>query len=937
MTGSVQPEDNDHFENGVEKNILHNDEDSRTAMVDDSEGSFPEVRGEVSYVEEGIVNSSGLNSVVKEAGESKDATAYKSMDPRHLPRGKVEILPDGMTDATNASTSLDDPIQFTRVSSSSVLSGMSGSNIQDEIINAENKILKDKREEVLTNSNTSQEEPNAFVDTSNNNTTVLSGSNMEVNETVTISETLTSTLRISQFDQQISSAFQDTSTIYNNTSESHDFLNNTGNISQIYKKPPLPSTPAPPTPNPTPPMTSANVTTPVIQQGIILPKSTYSGSVPISTIKASDRSATNLTNLKAPQQNSPKINSYSKISNQINSSNSSSNVDISKRKTSGSRMKGVFSSFVQNMKRNSQGEKRKSGSSVKISTPYNAKHVHHVGIDTKTGEYTGLPEEWERLLTSSGISKKEQQQNLQAVMDIVQFYQDATKTSGEEKMLKTFKVSDSNTNLVASFRTPSSSSVNRFESSPSPLSPEVSYNAHSSHLQQFPSSASTPNIRNSPIMGSYDSLPKSSSSDKFIPTRPAPKPPVKPSGSLTPPLSSPSLPASANNINTVKKSPSQKSIRLPSRHETAKKEKQPLPPLPNDDTTKVNPNVANDKKMPPIPNTNNINRDASKKVNTKSLEKKREERERAIKLLYQRLSEIVSDGDPSSKYTDLIKIGQGASGGVYTAHDPTREGYVAIKQMNLEKQPKKELIINEIIVMKESKHENIVNFIDSYLLKGDLWVIMEYMEGGSLTDVVTHCLLTEAQVGAVCRETLSGLQFLHSKGVIHRDIKSDNILLSMRGDIKLTDFGFCAQINELNLKRTTMVGTPYWMAPEVVSRKEYGPKVDIWSLGIMIIEMIEGEPPYLNETPLRALYLIATNGTPSLKEPEALSDALNNFLGWCLKVNPDERASAKDLLLDPFITEIADSNESLAPLVKLASMKKLSEKMDDDGDDESDY
>ena len=127
-----------------------------------------------------------------------------------------------------------------------------------------------------------------------------------------------------------------------------------------------------------------------------------------------------------------------------------------------------------------------------------------------------------------------------------------------------------------------------------------------------------------------------------------------------------------------------------------------------------------------------------------------------------------------------------ASGGVYTAYQVGTNLSVAIKQMDLDKQPKKDLIINEILVMRASRHPNIVNYIDSFLHKNDLWVVMEYMEGGSLTDVVTANLMTEGQIAAVSRETAQGLEHLHRHGVIHRDIKSDNVLLSMNGDIKLS-------------------------------------------------------------------------------------------------------------------------------------------------------
>jgi serine/threonine protein kinase len=162
--------------------------------------------------------------------------------------------------------------------------------------------------------------------------------------------------------------------------------------------------------------------------------------------------------------------------------------------------------------------------------------------------------------------------------------------------------------------------------------------------------------------------------------------------------------------------------------------------------------------------------------------------------IMERLRQIVTVGDPNRKYTKMEKIGQGASGTVYTAIETATGMEVAIKQMNLQQQPKKELIINEIVVMKANKHPNVVNFLDAYLVGEELWVAMEYLPGGSLTDVVTETCMDEGQIAAVCREVLQALDFLHKGHVIHRDIKSDNILLGMNGEVKLTDFGFCAQV-----------------------------------------------------------------------------------------------------------------------------------------------
>ncbi|KAF5902433.1 serine/threonine-protein kinase PAK 1, partial [Clarias magur] len=444
-----------------------------------------------------------------------------------------------------------------------------------------------------------------------------------------------------------------------------------------------------------------------------------------------------------------------------------------------------------------------------ISLPSDFEHTIHVGFDAVTGEFTGMPEQWARLLQTSNITKLEQKKNPQAVLDVLKFYDSKETVNSQKYMSFTDKTLDS----YSSSNVPNSKAVSE-----------------------------TPAVA---------TVSEDEDEDEATP----------------PPVIAP-RPEHTKSIYT-------RSVI------------EPLPPTPVKD--------APQSPVSPPPAEGGSAAPAASSTTTRAVDKNRKKKMSDEEIL-EKLRSIVSVGDPKKKYTRFEKIGQGASGTVYTAIDIATGQEVAIKQMNLQQQPKKELIINEILVMRENKNPNIVNYLDSYLVGDELWVVMEYLAGGSLTDVVTETCMDEAQIAAVCRECLQALEFLHSNQVIHRDIKSDNILLGMDGSVKLTDFGFCAQITPEQSKRSTMVGTPYWMAPEVVTRKAYGPKVDIWSLGIMAIEMIEGEPPYLNENPLRALYLIATNGTPELQNPEKLSSVFRDFLNRCLEMDVEKRGSAKELL-----------------------------------------
>ncbi|CAL8294923.1 unnamed protein product [Arctogadus glacialis] len=442
------------------------------------------------------------------------------------------------------------------------------------------------------------------------------------------------------------------------------------------------------------------------------------------------------------------------------------------------------------------------------------------------------------------------------------------------------------------------------------------------------------------------------------------------------------------------------------------------------------------------------------------------------------LQMVVDQGDPRAYLENFVKIGEGSTGVVCIAREKHSGRQVAVKMMDLRRQQRRELLFNEVVIMRDYQHRNVVEMFKSALVEEELWVIMEYLQGGALTNIVSETRLSEEQIATVCEAVLQALAYLHSQGVIHRDIKSDSILLTLDGrgrqpvpaarpsptgslppaghvlrlqdpaptssprpppenrpkvthetssqaalqmvwtdpgrrtwrtfrqtdirrpsrnpeslnvgvhrpekhsgagggemkdeldggasrgreqllfnavaimglpaqkcggmfksalcgggglwvshgvparlseerfaTIKLSDFGFCAQISKDIPKRKSLVGTPYWMAPEVISKSPYGTEVDVWSLGIMVVEMVDGEPPYFSETPVAAMKRLRDEHAPTVRNVSQISPVLKDFLDRMLTRDPMERASATDLLEHPFLLQ-SGSPQCLVPLVE---------------------
>uniref|UniRef100_A0A3Q3FR90 non-specific serine/threonine protein kinase n=1 Tax=Labrus bergylta TaxID=56723 RepID=A0A3Q3FR90_9LABR len=300
------------------------------------------------------------------------------------------------------------------------------------------------------------------------------------------------------------------------------------------------------------------------------------------------------------------------------------------------------------------------------------------------------------------------------------------------------------------------------------------------------------------------------------------------------------------------------------------------------------------------------------------------------------------DINPNDLWELIGELGDGAFGKVYKARNKETGVLAAAKQIETKSEEELEDYIVEIDILAKCDHRYIVKLLDAFYHDNKLWIMIEFCPGGAVDATMLELDrgLTEPQIKVVCRQMLEALVYLHSMKIIHRDLKAGNILLMLDGDIKLADFGVSAKNTKTLQRRDSFIGTPYWMAPEVVmceTMKDapYDYKADIWSLGITLIELAQIEPPHHELNPMRVLLKIAKSDPPSLDHPNKWSPEFKDFLRKALDKNPETRPTAMQLLEHPYVRSVT-SNRPLRELVAEAKAEVMEEIEDNREEGEED-
>eukprot|EP01087_Luapelamoeba_hula_P008615 TRINITY_DN2167_c0_g1_i1.p1 TRINITY_DN2167_c0_g1~~TRINITY_DN2167_c0_g1_i1.p1 ORF type:complete len:657 (+),score=73.72 TRINITY_DN2167_c0_g1_i1:316-2286(+) len=500
-----------------------------------------------------------------------------------------------------------------------------------------------------------------------------------------------------------------------------------------------------------------------------------------------------------------------------------------------------------------------------VGNPFNVKHKTKVEYTPGKG-FTGLPSHWEIMLRDSGLSKDEIDSYHDEVVSVLQFQSDMIDSVQRKPTYK------------SRFSTYSGAAAGP-EPRKLPRSPDVIERPLNGHAILHSSSGTLRGSGLAPPMPSRESvnyLLAASNVDLKV--------------------ASPQAQAEGGNRRTATQS-------LGRQYRTASGTELLLgtasarfsPPVPSRDKAKDIPKGEDEGEQDVIPTFADV------RLNEE--------------LLPTTLDGLINPADPVTLFpSSKKKIGKGGFGEVFlSTHLKTGEK-VAIKKMQICKKNKIHHLATEIYIMKSSVHPNIVKYVDAFQVEDFVWVVMEYCGGGSLLEILElypNIRLNESHVAYICRETLKALRYIHKMGRLHRDIKSNNILLSANGSVKLTDFGFATQLSEERQHRNTILGTAYWMAPEMIKGFDYGPEVDIWSLGIVIMEMVQGEPPYLALPPTKALLYITTRGLPMVRHADEFSSAFHAFLAKCVARERKQRATSLDLINDPFMQKACSPNDMI--------------------------